>query len=96
VFVFEHTSDVPSLKIEQELSRVFKPEEILSVTPGQRKMPDVTGYRCVHLQHWSSGWDLKIPLLVTMTALMVGVKKIQIVQRSEKVVFGTEVVYNQD
>ena len=96
VFVFEHTSDVPSLKIEQELLRVFKPEEILSVTPGQRKMPDVTGYRCVHLQHWSSSWDLKIPLLVTMTALMVGVKKIQIVQRSEKVVFGTEVVYNQD
>lgn len=96
VFVFENTSSVVSEQVEQELLRVFKPEEILYVKPGQRKMPDVAGYRCVYLHHWSSSWDLKIPLLVTMTALMVGVKKIQIVQRSEKVVFGTEVVYNQD
>jgi hypothetical protein len=96
VFVFENTSSVSSDRVEQELLRVFKPEEILYVKPGQRKMPDVSGYRCVYLHHWSSSWDLQIPLLVTMTALMVGVKKIQIVQRSEKVVFGTEVVYNQD
>jgi hypothetical protein len=96
IFVFENTSSVVSDQVEQELLRVFKPEEILYVKPGQRKMPDVAGYRCVYLHHWSSNWDLQIPLLVTMTALMVGVKKIQIVQRSEKVVFGTEVVYNQD
>jgi hypothetical protein len=96
IFVFENTSGGSSEKIKQDLLTVFKPEEILTVRAGQRKMPDVAGYRCVHLDHWSSSWDLHIPLLVTMTALMVGVKKIQIVQRSEKVVFGTEVVYNQD
>ena len=96
IFVFENTSGGASEKIKQDLLRVFDPDEILTVRAGQRKMPDVAGYRCVHLDHWSSSWDLQIPLLVTMTALMVGVKKIQIVQRSEKVVFGTEVVYNQD
>ena len=96
IFVFENTLGGPSERVEQELLRVFKPQEILAVRPGQRKMPDVAGYRCVYLHHWNSNWDIQIPLLVSMTALMVGVKKIQIVQRSEKVVFGTEVVYNQD
>jgi hypothetical protein len=96
IFVFESALDGPTEGVKQELARTFKPEEILFVQPGQRKMPVVDGHLCVYLQHWNSNWDLRIPLLISMTALMVGVKKIQIAQRSEKVVFGTEVVYNQD
>jgi hypothetical protein len=95
VFVFENNGR-PTETLEQELTKVFRPEEILYVKAGQRKIPDTTGYRCVYLSHWNSNWDMRIPLLISMTALMVGVRRIQIVQRSEKVVFGTEVVYNQD
>jgi hypothetical protein len=95
VFVFENNG-IPAEMLEQELAKVFRPEEILYVKAGQRKIPDTTGYRCVYLSHWNSNWDMRIPLLISMTALMVGVRRIQIVQRSEKVVFGTEVVYNQD
>lgn len=94
MFVFENNGS-PSDELRAELDQVFAPEEILYVKMGQRKPPDTTGYRCVYLSHWNSNWNMRIPLLVTMTALMVGVKKIQIVQHSEKVVFGTAVVYNQ-
>ena len=94
IFVFENDGR-PTQRVDQELERVFRPEEILYVKVGQRKMPDTTGYRCVYLSHWNSSWNMRIPLLISMTALMVGVRRIQIVQRSEKVVFGTAVVYNQ-
>jgi hypothetical protein len=90
LYIFENAADN---KIRSKLSEFFKEEEILVVGSKQRKI-DIAQHRCVYLTNWQASWGLHLPLLVSMTALMVGPKKQHILQFSDKVVYCTEVVYN--
>jgi hypothetical protein len=92
IYIFE-TVDVVQTQIKSLLSKYFTQDQLLIVSAKQRKL-DTTGYKCVYLTNWQTSWSDRIPLLVTMTALMVGPKKQHIIQQSEKVVYCTENVYN--
>lgn len=91
VYVFE-TVDVVETQIKSFLSKHFTQDQILIVSPKQRKL-DTTGYKCIYLNNWHTSWSDRIPLLVTMNALMVGPKKQHLIQQAEKVVYCTENVY---
>jgi hypothetical protein len=92
VYIFE-TVEVVETQIKSLLSKYFTPDQLLIVPAKQRKL-DPTGYKCVYLNNWQTSWSDRIPLLVTMNALMVGPKKQHLIQQSEKVVYCTENVYN--
>jgi len=93
VYVYENTQDLTSNNTLLHLQQYFKQDEILSVGNRQRKM-DPTGYRCIYITNWQPSWTNRIPLLITLTAMMAGPRKQQIIQCSEKVVYCTGVVYN--
>ena len=92
VYVYENNQTAGKDTLAQ-LKNYFKEDEILSVGPRQKTM-DPTGYRCVYITNWQPSWPNRIPLLITLTAMMAGPRKQQIIQRSEKVVYCTGVVYN--
>lgn len=66
----------------------------LKVFFSKQKNIDFSGVKCVYLNDWKYSNDLEIPLLVSLKALMIGPKTQHLVQYSEKVVFCTEVIYN--
>jgi len=90
IYVFENT-DVNAGKIISHLKKYFSDSEILEVGPKQRKL-DPEGKKCIYLNNWQTSWQFKIPLLITMTSLMIGPKKQHIMQLSDKVVYCTNVV----
>lgn len=76
------------------LKELFDDNELEVVNSKQRKV-DYQGKKCVYLTNWQPGWQLlHVPLLVTLTGLMIGLKKQQIIQHSEKIVFSSDIIYN--
>ena len=90
IYVFEKT-DVNNGKILPILKEYFNNGDLLEVNTKQRKL-DVEGKRCVYLNNWQTSWNNQIPLLVTMTSLMIGPKKQHILQHSDKVVYCTDLL----
>lgn len=90
IYVFENT-DVNAGKIISILKKYFTESELLEVNTKQRKL-DIQGKKCVYLNNWQTSWNNRIPLLVTMTSLMIGPKKQHILQHSDKVVYCTDVM----
>jgi len=78
-----------------QLEKVFNKDELLMIDPVKKyKTLTVNNELCVYLPQWNPKWADSIPLLVSMNALMVGPKKVQLIQCSEKVVYCSEFVYN--
>lgn len=78
-----------------QLETVFSKDELLMIDPVKKyKSLNVNNELCVYLAQWNPKWADSIPLLVSMNALMVGPKKVQLIQCSEKVVYCSEFVYN--
>ena len=90
IYVFENT-DVNTGKILPILKEYFNNGDLLEVSTKQRKL-DVEGKRCIYLNNWQTSWNNHIPLLVTMTSLMIGPKKQHILQHSDKVVYCTDLL----
>jgi hypothetical protein len=85
IYVFENI-DINTGRILPILKEFFTNDELLEVSLKSRKL-DVLNKKCVYLNHWSTSWTERIPLLVTMTSLMIGPKKQHILQYSDKVVY---------
>jgi hypothetical protein len=93
IFVFDPLNEnKPDNAIVKKLTDHFK-EDLITVGRQQRRI-DYQDKKCVYLTNWHPSWQIKIPLLVTLTGLMVGLKKEHILQHSEKVVFSSEIIYN--
>jgi len=93
IFVFDPLNEnKPNNPVLEKLKNHFKDE--LEVVGARQKRIDYQNKKCVYLTHWHSSWQMKIPLLVTLTGLMVGLKKQHILQHSEKIVFSSEILYN--
>jgi hypothetical protein len=90
IYVLENV-DVNVGKIIHFLRSYFSKEELLEVGAKQRKL-DINGKRCIYLNNWQTSWSDRIPLLITMTSLMIGPKKQHLKQQSDKVVYCTDVV----
>lgn len=95
IFVYEpNATDLSESSMARVLESKFG-SSVLKLTPRQRKI-DLGDYRCVHFNSRPPALNFQIPLLITLHGMMVGVKNQQLIQCSEKVVYGTESVYNSN
>ncbi len=95
VFVFENVGpDKQMTPLRMKLSELFGESAILDANDKKQKL-DVGDYQCVYVTSWNFKWEVKIPLILTTTALMVGPKKKQIIQSSEKIVYCTDTRYDR-
>lgn len=78
---------------KQILSRVSE-EDILVVDDKKREI-DVQGQKFILLKSWNPNWTIRIPLLLTMNAMMAGPRRQQVKQYAEKIVYCTDTVYSQ-
>lgn len=90
IYVFEN-NDVSDVRIKPILSKHFSPDDVLYVS-GKPKELDVSNKKCVYINNWNQAWKNKIPLLVTMTSMMIGPKKQFMLQNSDKVVYCTDIL----
>lgn len=90
IYVLESV-DVTAGKIIHFLREHFSEDELLEVGTKQRKL-DIGDKKCIYLNNWQTSWSQRIPLLVTMTSLMIGPKKQHIIQQSDKVVYCTDIL----
>ena len=94
IFVYDPLNEQKQTNpVLDRLKSLFKESDLEVVSSKQRKV-DYQGKKCVYLTNWQPSWQIPVPLLVTLTGLMVGLKKQQIIQNSEKVVFSSEIIYN--
>ena len=94
IFVYDPLNEhKPNNPVLDRLKSYFNDDELEVVNARHRKI-NYDGKKCVYLTNWQPSWQLKVPLLVTLTGLMIGLKKQQIIQHSEKIVFSSEIIYN--
>lgn len=92
IFVYDPLNeDKKDNPVLDRLKKYFDDVEVIA--PRQRKF-ELENKKCVYITAWQPSWKIKIPLLLTLTGLMIGPKKQLIVQSSEKIVFCSEVIYN--
>jgi hypothetical protein len=93
IYVFENP--MSGDRALRQLEKVFDKDELVIVNSEKKSKKINTDHAlCVYLSQWNPNLVDSIPLLITMSALMVGPKKMQLIQCSEKVVYCTEFVYN--
>jgi len=94
IYVYENP--MSGSRALQQLEQIFNKDELVIIEADRKsKKIKIDNALCVYLTHWNPNWVSSIPLLITMSALMVGPKKMQLIQCSEKVVYCTEFVYNK-
>ena len=76
----------------EDLDKIFG-SNIAIIRSNQRKL-DVENHECLYLTNWMPSWKIKISLLLTFNAMMIGPKKQSIMQYSDKIVFCTKTMYN--
>lgn len=96
LYVFENI-DTNTGRMLPILKEYFTGDELVEVPLKSRTLKLSPNVKCVYLNHWMHSWQTNIPMLVTLTSLMIGPKKQHIVQNSEKIVYCTDVMikYNQ-
>lgn len=93
LFVYDPMADEPSRSVIFGALKEKFGQDLLVVGNRQRKL-EMDGARCVYITNWQPSWQMKIPLLISLTGMMIGPRKQQILQNSDKVVYMTDVVYN--
>ena len=94
VFIYDPLNEnKPDNPVLNQLKSYFDDSELEIINNKQRKV-NYQDKKCVYLTNWQPSWQIKVPLLVTLTGLMIGLKKQQIIQNSEKIVFSSEIIYN--
>ncbi len=91
IYVFENI-DANTGRMLPVLKDYFTSDELVEIPIKSRTLKLPPNAKCVYLNHWMHSWETDIPMLVTMTSLMIGPKKQHIVQHSKKVVYCTDVM----
>lgn len=86
-------TDTMSSTIHGKLKKKFG--SALCVLSNKQRKIDVSGAECVYFNNWRPDWQMKIPLLICLTGMMIGPRKQQILQCANKIVYMTESVYNE-